>query len=293
MSYSNFNSETCTNDLKKNQSQIEDVENDFLFELKNLEKKYEKKKSMLFDKRKLILEKVAKPSVLVKENSIMCEKKLLSNFWLEVLLSTRFSDLIETEDKLVLEHLIDVRSSIDDNNDKFTLEFYFSENKWFTNKFLTKTYYFIKQENSSCYARGRLLKIIGCKIDWREGRNLTFGVEETTVKSKHGNQNAVSDVKTKITYEESFFRFFETRGNGYPNSILKLMREGRIPMITNSNDDDIDDNADFFEDLSLFYFVVNKFIPYANLYFTGKFTNFNNFNLTNSINSFYFRHSIR
>jgi hypothetical protein len=293
MSYSNVNSETSTNDLKKNQTQIEEVEQDFLFELKNLAKNYEKKKGLLFDKRKLIIENVIKPSVLEKEHSIQSEKKLLSNFWLEALLSTRFSDLIETEDKLVLEHLIDVRSLINDNNDKFTLEFHFSENEWFSNKVLTKTYYFINQEHPTWYSRGRLLKIIGCKIDWREGRDLTFGIEETTVKSKHVNQNAFIDVKTKITYEETFFRFFETHRNGYPTSILKLIREGRIPMKTDSNDDGIDDNADFFEDLSLFYFVINKFIPYANLYFTGKFSNFNNFNLTNSINSFNLRYSIR
>ena len=47
------------------------------------------------------------------------------------------------QDESALQHLLDIRIThpIGEYNNGFAIEFYFSENKYFTNKVLTKTYH--------------------------------------------------------------------------------------------------------------------------------------------------------
>lgn len=63
-------------------------------------------------------------------------------FWLTCLKNIQeVSDLITEDDEKALESLVDIKLSYLEKNDGFKLDFVFSDNEFFTNSVLTKTYY--------------------------------------------------------------------------------------------------------------------------------------------------------
>eukprot|EP01061_Rhynchopus_euleeides_P034126 TRINITY_DN57838_c0_g1_i1.p1 TRINITY_DN57838_c0_g1~~TRINITY_DN57838_c0_g1_i1.p1 ORF type:complete len:338 (+),score=205.26 TRINITY_DN57838_c0_g1_i1:76-1089(+) len=125
--------------------------------------------------------------------------KGIPGFWKKVLENhTRFKMRIEEWDEPVLEHLIDLR--FDETEFGFSLIFQFSENEWFTNKQIIKSYTISKTDDDV-----EVEKIFGDDIAWKEGKNIT---ETTTKKKKKSGKNVrlVSTVKPR----DSFFTFFQT-----------------------------------------------------------------------------------
>jgi nucleosome assembly protein 1-like 1 len=78
--------------------------------------------------------------------------KGIPNFWLSVFQHhDDFADSITDQDEKALKHLIDVRwkpipVEKGRSESSFVLEFEFTENSYFTNKILTKSFYFTEHE---------------------------------------------------------------------------------------------------------------------------------------------------
>ena len=83
---------------------------------------------------------------------------------------------VEAHDHEALETLIDVRAVYAEKPLGFTLEFEFAENPYFTNKVLTRSYEFdddVSREDLYINTGLSPKTTAGCKIDWKDGKNLT------------------------------------------------------------------------------------------------------------------------
>eukprot|EP00659_Diplonema_papillatum_P018661 gene18661-28808_t len=148
--------------------------------------------------------------------------KGIPKFWLRALKNQEaVSGLIQDKDEPILEHLIDIscttfgeepelekkeepsneKKEDDDESTGFTLTFEFSENLFFKNKTLTKTYYTKLDDEDG---EELLVKAVGCTIEWQPNQN-------TTVKTKTKKQ--AKGQKTRVVKQdepcESFFNFFK------------------------------------------------------------------------------------
>jgi hypothetical protein len=284
-----FQEKRCINALKNIQLKIFDIESKFNQDLHELELKYASLYEPLYEQREKIVngkhiptDEEAKweykdPSDIFGLNNIMPqkdqkangsnEKSGLENFWLETFKSTNLLlDMIQEHDEPVLKHLTDLKLKL--NKEKpygFTLEFHFSENEYFTNKVLTKTYEMVTEkdkENPFSYEGGMVCKSKGCKIDWKEGKNLTVQVIKKKQTSK--SDKSVKRVVTKEEKQESFFSYFDEIKPG-----------------TDENDNDEDDDVigSLLEmDFQVGQFIKENIIPKASLYFSGDLNEVDEFN---------------
>lgn len=98
----------------------------------------------------------------------------IPEFWLSAMKNQpSIAEIITPRDEPALRHLTDIRMKyLNPASSGFCLSFHFSENKFFTNAVLTKTY---RYEKGSDYT-GELTygKTSGDEILWRRGKNLTF-----------------------------------------------------------------------------------------------------------------------
>lgn len=189
------------------QNKYEEVEGRFQEELLQLQKKYEKLYSPLFEER----------TKLVHEG--------IPNFWKTVLLQSELKDVITERDEDSLQYLVDITAetfSIKDKespetaeNEKsdedekpsggFTLTFHFAENPYFSNKTLTQTVYY---DQSGEVIPG---KADGCIIDWKgTDKNLTVMKKVTKSKGAAGKKKGAKKPQTTTALIpcDSFYNFF-------------------------------------------------------------------------------------
>ena len=116
--------------------------------------------------------------------------KGIPEFWFSIMKQTPPMDqIIEDHDEPILEHLIDVRCKLSECSDQmaFTLEFEFSENNYFSNSLLTKTYKLqnmLDEDDPLGYEGPEIISCEGCKIDWKEGMNVTEKIVKKRQKHK-------------------------------------------------------------------------------------------------------------
>merc|ERR1712013_723204 len=148
--------------------------------------------------------------------------------------------LIEPHDEPVLEHLADITVALNEpKNTGFTLTFSFTENPYFSNPTLTKEYELRDGPDPDSpleYDGPEIFRCKGCKIDWKEGKDVT--------------QKAV----TKEIKADSFFNFFNP-----PN----------VPEDPKAEVSD-DDRAVLAVDFDVGFAIKEKVITRAVLYFTGE-----------------------
>eukprot|EP01112_Ceratiomyxa_fruticulosa_P001406 TRINITY_DN1148_c0_g1_i1.p1 TRINITY_DN1148_c0_g1~~TRINITY_DN1148_c0_g1_i1.p1 ORF type:complete len:388 (-),score=123.50 TRINITY_DN1148_c0_g1_i1:76-1239(-) len=129
-------------------------------------------------------------------------------FWLTVLQNNRaVSETITPADEDALTHIVDIKSTpLDGAVQGFTLSFHFSENPYFSNNVLTKTYYLTDDEISGDLVFDR---VEASKIDWKPAKNLTVKIVTKKQKSK-GGRGRKPQIRTKTVEQpiKSFFRFF-------------------------------------------------------------------------------------
>lgn len=232
------------NALKNLQVKISDLEQKFFEDIQNLERKYMKLQTPLYDERMRIVtgeketlseqeskwdyadECIYEETSLEVEKVDMESKKCVPDFWLAALKSTKLVyDMIMEHDEPVLKHLTDVRCRIHEQSPYgFTIEFHFSENEWFTNKVLTKTHELICQKDEKrpfLFASGQFYKSTGCTIDWKKGKDLNF--KEVQIKKKN-KKTKRTQVITKEEEQETFFSFFNTPNeDGIKPSIKRML----------------------------------------------------------------------
>lgn len=267
------------NGLKYLQSKHAELENKFQEEVLALEKKYLQLYQPLYDQRAQVIsgtyeptdEEVALGEKVDEEEedddednnaqdvekdekettSSDAEVKGIPEFWLTLLKNhPQIVETITEEDEGALKHLIDVRMSYMEQPG-FKLDFEFSENDYFTNKVLTKTYYYQDHAYGGDFVYDHAE---GCTIDWKEGKDLTVTIE--TKKQRHKGTNKTRVVKRTVP-SNSFFYFFS------PPTIPDEEEE-----IDEEEAEGLD--AKLEADYEMGEEFKDKIIPHAVDYFTGK-----------------------
>ena len=91
------------------------------------------------------------------------------------------AEMITDRDEGALKSLIDIRMEYLDKPG-FRLIFEFADNEYFTNKIITKTYYY---QNESGYGGDFIYDHAdGDKIDWKAGQDLTVRIEQKKQRNK-------------------------------------------------------------------------------------------------------------
>ncbi|KAI0123513.1 nucleosome assembly protein [Xylariales sp. AK1849] len=262
--------------LKGIQKDHSKLEAEFQEEVLQLEKKYFARFTPLYQKRAEIIngaaepteeqvlageeddeedeaaegEKPEKPAETAETSEAAENVNGIPEFWLSAMKNQiSLAEMITDRDEAALKHLVDIRMEYLDKPG-FRLIFDFDENEFFTNKTITKTYFY---QNESGYGGDFIYDHAeGDKIDWKEGNDLTVRVESKKQRNKNTKQTRI--VK-KTVPTESFFNFFS-------------------PPKAPTDDDDDDAASDIEERLELDYQlgedIKEKLIPRAIDWFTGE-----------------------
>ncbi|KAI0012818.1 NAP-domain-containing protein [Xylariaceae sp. FL0662B] len=259
--------------LKGIQKDHSKLEAEFQEEVLQLEKKYFAKFTPLYQKRAEIVNGKAEPTdeqVKVGEETNEDEEAKaekpekpaepaesaenvvgIPEFWLSAMKNQiSLAEMITDRDENALRSLVDIRMEYLDKPG-FRLIFEFAENEYFTNKTITKTYFY---QNESGYGGDFIYDHAeGDKINWKEGQDLTVRIESKKQRNKNTKQTRI--VK-KTVPTESFFNFFTP------------------PKAPTDDDDDNDAASDIEERLELDYQlgedIKEKLIPRAIDWFTGE-----------------------
>lgn len=192
--------------LKGIQQEHSKLEAEFQEEVLQLEKKYFAKFTPLYEKRASIVNGHAEPTEEevkageadeedeegdkaeaaaekpVIESQVPENVAGIPEFWLSAMKNQiSLSEMITDRDEGALKHLTDIRMEYLDKPG-FRLIFEFSENPYFTNKTITKTYFY---QNESGYGGDFIYDHAeGDKINWKEGQDLTVRVESKKQRNK-------------------------------------------------------------------------------------------------------------
>merc|ERR1712000_641525 len=256
--------------LKGVQKEHSKLEAEFQEEVLELEKKYFAKFTPLYQKRATIINGTAEPTEAeikageedeevddepVEKSEEASDVKGIPEFWLSAMKNqVSLAEMITDRDEAALKDLTDVRMEYLDKPG-FRLIFEFAENEFFTNKIVTKTYFY---QTESGYGGDFIYDHAeGDKIDWKTGKDLTVRIESKKQRNKNTKQTRV--VK-KTVPTESFFNFFS-------------------PPVAPTDEDDV--ASDIEERLELDYQlgedIKEKLIPRAIDWFTGEALAFEEF----------------
>ena len=189
------------NGLKFIQTQHAKLEAKFQEEILTLEKKYLEQYKPLYDKRSKMVQGELEPSEEEVEAGMKVDGlelpettngakisevadgpvKGIPEFWLTALKNLyTISETITDRDEACLKHLIDIRMAYLEKPG-FRLDFEFEENPFFTDRILTKTYYY--QDEPGYGGDFVYDHAEGTSINWKEGKALNLVTE--TKKQKH------------------------------------------------------------------------------------------------------------
>ena len=176
----------------------------------------------------------------------------IPDFWLKVFQHANEDVLhgtMEQIDEPILKYLEDVRVSLPETNDGFTLNFHFADNEFFSNKVLIKEYQLrndYDKDDPLDFDGPEVIKSSSFKIDWKPGKNPCVKIIKKKTKSKVKGKGGPKFV-TKEEKRDSFFHFFNPPAN------------------------EDDEDADLLhEDYDIGINIKEKLIPKAVLYFTGE-----------------------
>jgi len=260
--------------LKGIQKDHSKLEAEFQEEVLQLEKKYFAKFTPLYEQRSAIINGKTEPTdeqveageedeeeeeeeeeeegaAIKEEKPAESATKVsgIPEFWLSAMKNqVSLAEMITDRDEGALKSLIDIRMEYLDKPG-FRLIFEFAENDYFTNKTVTKTYYY---QNESGYGGDFIYDHAdGDKIEWKAGQDLTVRIEQKKQRNKTTKQTRI--VK-KTVPTESFFNFFSPP---------------KAP--TDEDDDAASDIEDRLElDYQLGEDIKEKLIPRAIDWFTGE-----------------------
>lgn len=188
--------------LKGIQKEHSKLEAEFQEEVLQLEKKYFAKFTPLYEQRSAIVNGKNEPTedqvkageedeeeeedAANKEDkpAEAAEKNVsgIPEFWLSAMKNQiSLAEMITDRDEDALKTLVDIRMEYLDKPG-FRLIFEFAENDFFTNKTITKTYYY---QNESGYGGDFIYDHAeGDKIEWKPGQDLTVRVEQKKQRNK-------------------------------------------------------------------------------------------------------------
>lgn len=184
--------------LKGVQKDHSKLEAEFQEEVLELEKKYFAKFTPLYQKRAEIVNGAIEPTAeeiaageeddeeneeeATEKGPETSDVKGIPEFWLSAMKNqVSLAEMITDRDEAALKDLTDVQMEYLDKPG-FRLIFQFAENEFFTNKTITKTYYY---QNESGYGGDFIYDHAeGDKIDWKVGKDLTVRIESKKQRNK-------------------------------------------------------------------------------------------------------------
>lgn len=192
--------------LKGVQKEHSKLEAEFQEEVLQLEKRYFAKFTPLYEKRAKIVngetepseeeivageedeeededeeEKAEQSAADKKDEKSAADVKGIPEFWLSAMKNSSLAETITDHDEAALKSLTDIRMEYLDRPG-FRLIFEFAENEFFTNKTISKTYYY--QEENGYGGDFIYDHAEGDKIDWKQGKDLTVKVESKKQRNK-------------------------------------------------------------------------------------------------------------
>lgn len=174
-------------------------------------------------------------------------------FWLTIFKNVELiNENLQEHDEPILEHLKDIQVKTHESPMGFTLEFHFSENKFFSNSVLTKYYEMrsvVDEKDPFTFEGPEIVKCKGCVINWNKGENVT--IKMVSKKQKHKSKGSVRTVQKEVQ-ADSFFNFFS------PPEII----EGQEP--------DEETEEILAADFEIGEIIRQRLVPRAVLYFTGE-----------------------
>jgi len=265
--------------LKKLQMEATDLEAKFYEEVYALECKYHKLHSPLYAQRAQITDGKHEPtdteaefpladtdtedeeritelnedgSKKVNEDD---EQKGIPSFWITIFQTEEMlCEIFGEDDEVIMESLFDITLAFDEPESiGFTLSFHFHPNDHFTNNVLTK-HYTMKcvpdKDDPFSFEGPEIYKCEGCKINWKEGKNVTIKqVKKKIKKGKDKGKTVMKEVKA-----QSFFNFFSP------------------PTIPEDPEAEVDDETQMYlqQDFQIGHFLRERVIPRAVLFYTGE-----------------------
>jgi nucleosome assembly protein 1-like 1 len=185
--------------LKGVQKDHSKLEAEFQEEVLELEKKYFAKFTPLYEKRAKIVNGATEPTeeeikageedeeqdeaeAAEKAEETTSDVKGIPEFWLSAMKNqVSLAEMITDRDEAALKDLTDIRMEYLDKPG-FRLIFEFAENEYFTNKTITKTYFY---QTESGYGGDFIYDHAeGDKIEWKAGKDLTVRVESKKQRNK-------------------------------------------------------------------------------------------------------------
>lgn len=263
--------------LKKLQLETTHIEAKFFKEVHELECKYQKLYTPLYEKREKIVNGVYEPNdeesqwpsddeeelaKELKEKTDLNNKekeedkdiKGIPDFWLTIFKNCSIlADMVQPHDEPILKHLLDIKSIVEVDPMVFTLEFYFSPNEYFTDKVLRKQYIMKctpEEDDPFSFEGPEIYKCTGCPINWNKRKNVTL--KTIKKKQKHTSRGVLRTV-THTEPNDSFFNFFS-------------------PPENSEDDEEVDDDLRniLTSDFEIGHYIRERIIPNAVLYFTGE-----------------------
>jgi len=164
-------------------------------------------------------------------------------FWLQVLKNCSVvAESIQERDEPLLEKLTNIDLELCSDPVGFNLHFQFAENKYITDKILTKHYIVenkVDLESPLHYEGTEIKSCVGCKINWKEGMDLT----------KDGELGSFFNFFTPPAMQEGEERDVELDIRfAYDFEVASLLRESVIPRAILYFIGDAEDDEDDFED---------------------------------------------
>jgi nucleosome assembly protein 1-like 1 len=222
--------------LKELNEAHERLEEDYEEERKALERKYQELYQPIYARRARTVKGDGDASAEIPK------------FWVVAMTNCEVvNEAVQDKDREVLGYLDDVECVLMDDAMSFKLVFHFSENSFFTNKQLVKTYNLIDDDEPI------LERATGTEISWKSGKNLTVKTMKKKVPNKKGGKPIT---KTKQQPCDSFFNFFS------PPDLdeLEQMDEEQEETMHDLIQADFEIGAAFRE----------RMVPHAVLWFTGE-----------------------
>ena len=226
--------------LKGIQKEHAKLEAEFQEEVLNLEKKYFAKFTPLYQKRAKIVNGESEPTEAEVEAGkvedeeddeqdeekkaevkadVADDSKGVPEFWLSAMKNqVSLAELITDQDEKALRHLTDIRMEYLDRPG-FKLIFEFSPNEFFSNKTLSKTYFY-REENG--YGGDFIYDHAeGETIDWKPNKDLTVRVESKKQrnKSKSGRRPTLRPWLTSSRHQANS----DCKENGPDRVFLQLL----------------------------------------------------------------------
>jgi len=202
-----------------------------------------------------------------QEEEEPADVKGIPNFWLNAFQHHGdFAESITKQDEKALKYLLDVRwKSLPEEKGRseasFVLEFEFSENPYFTDKVLSKTYYLTEHE---LLGETMFDKMEGSTINWKPGKDLTVKLVQVQQNAgrrggRRGRGKGGKGGSKTITVEEptdSFFNFFKS----------DVASAFMVP----DDEEDVDLQDLYEADYEMGVAIKEQIIPSAVLWFTGE-----------------------